>query len=447
MSLLMKALEKAAKDRGEANAEPGVPSSPAPAVPAAPAKPPAAASPPAGAAVKPNPELMLEPILLEPDAPIVQRAPGPIPREKRTSPSINPATARESAKAATIVRAGARAEPGSNVFAYLRDRPLVTLGMAAVVFMVGFGGYVYVQMNPAMFASQPPRPAPIAQARAPAPAPEPTAPAAGSAPPASTTAAPAAPLPLTSLLPPPESGAGKEKPAATPPVVAAAATAPVIPAAPAAPTVTPSTPRETIKITTGTAAPTINPVLSEAYNALSAGNLDASQKLYTQLLKSDARNIEALLGLAAIATQQGDRDTSTRYYVKVIELDPRNSLAQAGLISMVGAADPQSAETRAKQLIARDPQSAYLHFTLGNTYVDQQRWPDAQQAFFQAHHLQPDNPDYAYNLAIALEHIGQPKSALDFYRRAVLLAAAKGHANFNSAAAQERVNKLEKVVQ
>jgi uncharacterized protein HemY len=117
------------------------------------------------------------------------------------------------------------------------------------------------------------------------------------------------------------------------------------------------------------------------------------------------------------------------------------------LIGIVGSADPQSAETRVKQLIARDPASGFLYFTLGNTYVDQQRWPDAQQAFFQAHHLQPDNPDYAYNLAIALEHIGQPRSALDYYRRAVLLAAAKGHANFSSAAAQERVNKLEKVVQ
>jgi cytochrome c-type biogenesis protein CcmH/NrfG len=309
--------------------------------------------------------------------------------------------------------------------------------------MVGFGGYVYVQMNPGMFASQPPRPAPIAQAQAPAPAP--TAPA-GSAPSTSNATAPATPVPLTSLLPPTEPIANREKPAATSSVVAAAAVTPAVPAAPPA-VAAPSTPRDTIKITTGTTAPTVNPVLSEAYNALAAGNLEASQKLYSQLLKSDARNVEALLGLAAIATQQGDRDTSTRNYIRVIELDPRNSLAQAGLIGMVGSADPQSAETRVKQLIARDPSSGFLYFTLGNTYVDQQRWPDAQQAFFQAHHLQPDNPDYAYNLAIALEHIGQPKSALDFYRRAVLLAAAKGHANFNSAAAQERVNKLEKVVQ
>ncbi len=427
----MKALEKAAKDRGDASGEPTAP-----------------AHPSSSAGAKDNSELTLEPIAAQPAEPAAQRAPAPTRREKTAAPSNAPATANDSAKAAAIIRAAGQREPSGNVFAYLRDRPLMVFGTLAVLFLVGFGGYVYVQMNPGMFASQPPRPAPIVQAPAPAPAPAPQA--AGSANSAPGVTTPATPLPLTSLSPPTDPVANKEKaPATAPAAASAAATAnPTLPAPAAAPAATaPSTPRDTIKVTTGTAAPTVNPVLSEAYNALVAGNLEASQRLYNQVLKSDTRNVEALLGLAAIATQQGDRDASTKNYIKVIELDPRNSLAQAGLIGMVGAADPQSAETRVKQLIARDPSSAFLYFTLGNTYVDQQRWPDAQQAFFQAHHLQPDNPDYAYNLAIALEHIGQSKSALDFYRRAVLLAAAKGHANFSSAAAQERVTKLEKVVQ
>jgi tetratricopeptide (TPR) repeat protein len=275
-------------------------------------------------------------------------------------------------------------------------------------------------------------------------------PAANAASAPAAPAAPAVPLPLTSLLPP-ELSASKEKPSAPTPVVPVAASIPATPALPvaaAAPVpATASTPRETIKVTTGNNAPAISPVLIDAYAALSAGKLESSQQLYNQLLKSDPRSIDAHLGLADIASQQGDRDAASRHYVKVLELDPRNPLAQAGLIGLLGRADPQAAETRVKQLITRDPGAAYLHFTLGNTYVDQARWPDAQQAFFQAHHLQPDNPDYAYNLAVALEHIGQPKSALDFYRRAVLLAAAKGHANFSPTAAQERVTKLEKVVQ
>ena len=196
-----------------------------------------------------------------------------------------------------------------------------------------------------------------------------------------------------------------------------------------------------------TCALPIYPVLADAYGALNSGNLEAAQKLYNQVLKSDPRSTEALLGLAAIATQQGDRDASMRNYIKVIELDPRNGLAQAGLLSVMGSADPASAETRVKQLIARDPNSAFLYFTLGNTYIDQSRWPDAQQAFFQAHHLQPDNPDYAYNLAIALEHIGQPKPALEYYRRAVQLATARGHSNFSPDAVLARINRLEKIVQ
>ena len=429
----MKALEKAAKDRGDASGEPPPPTSPA-----LPAAPPRATS-----------ELTLEPVVAPapvPESAAVARTPAPPLREKIAAPPLaTPATARESVQAAAMIRAAGQHEPSGNVVTYLRDRPLMTFGTLAVLFLVGFGGYVYLQMNPGLFVAQTARPAPgtpiapIAQAPVSASA---TPPQSGAA-----AAASAAPLPLTSLLPPAREQIGaKEKPPGVPP---SAPTAPA-PAAVQAPVVaaiaSPAAARDTIKVTAGNITPTVNPVLTEAYNALAAGNLDASQRLYNQLLKSDARNIEALLGLAAIASQQGDRDTSTRNYIKVIELDPRNSLAQAGLIGMVGAADPQSAETRVKQLIARDPGSAYLYFTLGNTYVDQRRWPDAQQAFFQAHHLQPDNPDYAYNLAIALEHIGQTRSALDFYRRAVLLAAAKGHANFNTAAVQERVNNLEKVV-
>ena len=56
--------------------------------------------------------------------------------------------------------------------------------------------------------------------------------------------------------------------------------------------------------------------------------MESSQQLYTQLLKSDPRSIDAHLGLADIASQQGDRDAASRHYVKVLELDPRNPLVR-----------------------------------------------------------------------------------------------------------------------
>ena len=125
----------------------------------------------------------------------------------------------------------------------------------------------------------------------------------------------------------------------------------------------------------------------------------------------------------------------------ILDIDPRNAHAQAGLINQMGRADPQSSETRLKQLIAREP-SAPLYFSLGNLYADQGLWAQAQQAYFQAHHLDSRNPDYAYNLAIGLEHLGQPKLALDFYRKALELSDTRNAANFDKARAQARVVKL-----
>jgi len=451
----MKALEKAAKDRegteAASGAKEGISLEPMPAKPKPPVREPAAAAPPPAPA---------RPIADLPDP----------------------------AQAASMIDAGRSKRGGGGI---LQQRPLFVFSIVAGLCAAGYGGYVYLQLtNPGLFVKQAPRPTQTAQVKpppvAPAPAPanaaqtppplaslgeaEPEAPRAAPAPAsapaaASTTAtkdgsaaAPAIPLPSlataiatattvatrTAAAVDLERKGTQAAPAAAAAQAAAATpqvSAPPLPLAPA-----PEMPRDTIKITSGSNAPVVNPLLSEAYTAMNGGNLDASQRLYNQVLRSDPGSVDALLGLAAIATQQGNIDESTRRYLKVLELDPRNALAQAGLIGILGRADPQSSETRVKQLIAREPAAAYLHFALGITYVDQKRWPDAQQSFFQAHQLQPDNPDYAFNLAVALEHIGQPRAALDFYRRAVQAATGKGRANFSTVAAEERIGKLEKVV-
>ena len=191
----------------------------------------------------------------------------------------------------------------------------------------------------------------------------------------------------------------------------------------------------------GSAQPAISPLLTDAYAALRTDRRDDAQRMYEQLLRTEPRNTDALLGLAAIATTEGRNEEATRRYLQILELDPRNALAQTGLIGLVGRADPLAAESRLKQLIAREP-SAFLHFTLGNLYADQSHWASAQMAYFQAHHMEPNNPDYAYNLAVGLEHVSQTKLALGFYRRAVELAGTTGLARFNVAQAQQRISKL-----
>jgi tetratricopeptide (TPR) repeat protein len=185
----------------------------------------------------------------------------------------------------------------------------------------------------------------------------------------------------------------------------------------------------------------LSPGIADAYEALQAGKLDQAESRYRAVLQADAQNVDALLGLATIAVRRGNAQQAIGFYEQALQIEPRNAVAQAGMIDIIGQADPQMSETHLKQLIAREP-SAFLYFSLGNLYARQAAWPTAQAAYFQAYNLQPDNPDYAYNLAIGLEHLEQPKLALTYYRKALELSFQKGHANFDQTRVIERIGQL-----
>jgi tetratricopeptide (TPR) repeat protein len=394
MSLLMKALEKAAKDRGEAQQQPAT----------------EAATPAVPAAAPPAMELTLEP--LQADAPAAPRAAEPAPARGAAAKNRND---RDQARAATVIQASAPATTSAGP----RIRPVMALGLAAGVLVLGFAVYVYLQItNPGMFIRQPPPaakpPAPLVQ-----------------------VPSPSKPIATGTVIAPAEPGAQARAAEPVQPVERAAAAAASTPA-PAGST---ETPRNTIKVSAGSAEPQLNPQLDQAYAALQSGKLDAARQLYTDAARSDPRNINALLGLASIAMQEGRAEEANRLYFNVLDLEPRNAYAQTGLIAMMGRADPTAAESKLKQLIGREPLPS-LYFTLGNLYGDQSRWAEAQQAYFQAYQLEPANPDYAYNLAVGLEHVGQPRLAANYYQRAVDQARNKGRIGFSLAQAQDRIRQL-----
>ena len=187
--------------------------------------------------------------------------------------------------------------------------------------------------------------------------------------------------------------------------------------------------------------PRINPSVSQAYTLLQAGSLEEARALYGKVVQAEPLNIDALLGLAYIASQENRSEDAIKHYLRILQLNPRHAVAQGALIGLMGRADPGASESRLKQLIAREP-SAFLHFILGNLYADQSQWSQAQQSYFQAHHLEPENADYAYNLAVGLDHLRQSKLALNFYRRADQLASAQGRSNFSVSHARERIRAL-----
>ncbi len=292
----------------------------------------------------------------------------------------------------------------------------------ALVFGSGYGYYVWLEIQP------PSQQAYVAQRTAPPP----------------VTPRVAATQPLVPFIPPQES---------TPPVQSAK---PVPSAQPlvtarnesfAAPRSKPRTskPRSGTPSATGVdfqrnvATDTVTPALLEAWQAYQRGDYVTAGQGYRQVLGKDAHNRDALLGMAAVAQQQGNDEAAQQYYRQLLVLDPRDPVAQSAL--MAYSPDAGNEESRLKLMLADQPRSGALNFALGNHYAAQSSWGDAQQYYFNAHTLEPANAQFAFNLAVSLDHLGQRKLAIQFYQQALQLDVS-GNSGFDHAQAQQRLNEL-----
>ena len=179
------------------------------------------------------------------------------------------------------------------------------------------------------------------------------------------------------------------------------------------------------------------------YDALVAGDLAEARRRYAAALAADATSIDALLGLATVEARGANPAAAAARYRRVLELDPGNATAQAGLAALADFSRPEALENALRVELARAPDSAALQVTLGDLYASQGRWSEAQAAYFEAHRLQPENADVAYNLAVSLDHLGQRRPAADFYRRALAERRAAA-AQFDPAAAARRLAELQR---
>jgi Flp pilus assembly protein TadD len=333
---------------------------------------------------------------------------------------------------------------------YNPRRPFyLTLGALAVV-GVCYAGYVWWQMRPKyaippveLQARPAATPAPPVVASAPAAAPSqpdaaPAQPAPQAAAPApARTAVPAIP-PIQPVRPPrprsqPSSGTLASGYSALRPETSPESIGSVSPRAGEA--------FAPIAINAPTLA--VDPLVEQAYQAFQRNDLAAARDGYQRALAREPTNRDALLGLAAVDVRSGQLGSAEARYLKLLEIDPRDSHAVASLISLRGQLDPVASESRLKSFIATQPEAALLHFALGNQYAQQSRWSEAQAAYFKAHSVDPENADYAFNLAVSLDQLHQGKLALEFYQRALALTDRRA-ASFDPARARLRVQELSK---
>ncbi len=196
-----------------------------------------------------------------------------------------------------------------------------------------------------------------------------------------------------------------------------------------------------IVITRRTRADHVAESLGHAYEAYLAGDREAAGQAYRFVLRHEPRNRDARLGLAAVAAQAGRRDEAAEHYLALLASHPADTAARAALIA-IAEEDPTRVESGLRALLRIEPEAAHLHFSLGNLYAAESRWPEAQRAWFRAYRLERGNADHAYNLAVGLDHLSQPRNAVELYREALVLAQG-AHASFETEAVRTRIRILE----
>ena len=201
-----------------------------------------------------------------------------------------------------------------------------------------------------------------------------------------------------------------------------------------------------LRISRTTSPATVNPDVAAGYAALRSGDLDGASQAYERALRDDPASRDALLGMASIQLRSNSVDAAEASFRRVLRLHPQDSYAAAQLAALQSGSDPVSAMSQVNNLIAReagstDTGNGALQFIQGNQLAAQGRWNEAQQAYFNAHRADPNNPDYCYNLAVSLDRIYESRLARDFYAKSLELARSRP-AGFDTARAQTRLGQL-----
>jgi len=170
-----------------------------------------------------------------------------------------------------------------------------------------------------------------------------------------------------------------------------------------------------------------NYLLAQAKNHWQQGNGAAAEQQYQEWIHKNPHDVEGRIALGQFYATQQRAEEALQQFGRALELEPKNATAIANLTSLQKQADPIQRQRIFARLLndSADNDLPYLHFLYANSLAETAQWESAQKEYFRTLQLDSTNADYAFNLAVSLEHLNQIPAARDFYQRAITLAADK----------------------
>ena len=192
---------------------------------------------------------------------------------------------------------------------------------------------------------------------------------------------------------------------------------------------------------------TISEALAIAIGRHQAGQLQAAEQIYRQILQAQPNHPQAWHLLGVVAHQVGQHEIAVDYIGRAIrlnanEVDFHNNLG-AAYRALQKIPEAVACWRRALEL---KPDCAQAHYNLGNALRDQGGPDEAIACYRRAVELQPDYADAHNNLGVALKIQGKLEEAIACWRRVLELKpnSAETYCNLGNAWHDQR--KLEEAV-
>ena len=123
----------------------------------------------------------------------------------------------------------------------------------------------------------------------------------------------------------------------------------------------------------------------------------------------------ALFGLGTTYQKMGHNEEARDVYAKLLSYNPTHREALNNFMALISEEAPAEAIAELEKMEQQSPDFSPIPAQIGIIYSKQGNYAAAAEKLARALNLSPENNAYKYNLAIALDKLGQGEKASELY--------------------------------